>query len=164
MSHSGAGLKARRSTTELLGDLSREVRRLLRDELQLARYELSRQGKRAGIGAGALGLAGIAALFGFGLLLATAVLALALVLPAWLSTLIVGAVVLIVAGGSALMGKSKVQHALPPVTDERLSSVKQDIDAARRGISTEPEPRSHREPNRHEYPDKQNYFEPGSEG
>lgn len=159
MNQSGAGLKTHRSTAELLSDLSREVRRLLRDELQLARYELSRQSKRAGIGAGALGLAGIAALYGIGLLLATAVLALALVLPAWLAALIMGVLVLLVAAVSALMGKNKVQQALPPVTDERVSSVKQDIDVARRGIGAEPGERPHREP-----PGKRNHLEPRSEG
>lgn len=131
MNESGAALKARRSTAELLNDLSREVRRLLRDEVRLARYELAQQGKRAGIGAGALGLAGIAALFGVGLLLAAAVLALALVLPAWLAALIMGILVLLVAGGSAFMGKRKVQQALPPVSEERVSSVKHDLDVAR---------------------------------
>jgi hypothetical protein len=132
MSESGAALKTQRSTAELLNDLSREVRQLVRDEVQLARYELTRQGKRAGVGVGALGLAGLAALYGVGLLLATAVLALALVLPAWLAALIVGVVVLLVAGASALMGKRKVQQAIPPVTDERVSSVKHDLDVARR--------------------------------
>lgn len=134
MSESGAALKTQRSTAELLGDLSREVRRLVRDEIRLARYELSQQGKRAGVGMGALGLAGLAALFGAGLLLAAAVLALALVLPAWLAALIVGVLVLLVAGASGLLGKRKVQQAIPPVTEERRSSVKHDLDVARKRI------------------------------
>lgn len=134
MSESGAALKTRRSTAELLGDLSREVRRLVRDEVRIARYELTQQGKRAGVGMGALGLAGIAALYGAGLLLAAATLALALVLPAWLAALIMGVVVLLVAGAGALVGKRKVQQSLPPVTDERVSSLKHDLDVARRRV------------------------------
>jgi hypothetical protein len=125
--------RATRSTTELLRDLSDEVRRLLRAELSLAGQELRQQSRQAGIGVGAFGLAGIATLYGVAALLAAAALALAIVLPGWLAALIVGVVVLLVAGASALLGKRKVRRAMPPM-DERLTSVKQDVWLARREI------------------------------
>src|SRR3546814_15628741 len=68
------------STTQLLQRLSEDTRRLVRDELQLAQVEMKTKAKHTGIGAGLFGGAGIFALFGLGTLIATAILALALVL------------------------------------------------------------------------------------
>ena len=74
----------------LVHDLSVQIPELVRSELRLAQAELTEKGKRVGIGAGLFGAAGLLAFFGAATLIATAVLALALVLPAWLAALIVG--------------------------------------------------------------------------
>jgi hypothetical protein len=49
---------------ELVKDLSTQVSTLVRQELELARVELSAKGTEAGIGAGMFGGAGLPALFG----------------------------------------------------------------------------------------------------
>lgn len=126
--------KAQRSTSELLRDLSDEIRRLIRDELILARHEVRQRLRKAGGGMGALGSAGAIALVGALLLLAAAVLGLAVVLPAWLAALIIGVALLAVGGVGTLVGKSKVQEAMPPVTAERQASVQQDIEEVRKGM------------------------------
>ena len=67
------------------------------------------------------------ALYGVAVLIAAAVLGLALVLPAWLAALIVGVVVLAIAGIAALVGKKKVSEAGPAVPERAVASVKKDV-------------------------------------
>jgi hypothetical protein len=121
------------STGELVSRLSQEVADLVRSELRLAQAEVSGKAKKAGIGAGLFGAAGIVALYAVGVFIATAILALALVLDAWLAALIVGVVLAAVAGVAALMGKKQVAQAAPPVPTETVGSVKQDIQAVKKG-------------------------------
>jgi uncharacterized membrane protein YqjE len=119
------------STGELVSRLSQDVSQLVRDELRLAQAEVSGKAKKAGLGAGMLGAAGVLALYGLGVLIATAVLALALVLDAWLAALIVAIVLLVVAGIAGLLGKKRVTEAAPPVPERAVDSVKRDVDAVR---------------------------------
>ena len=117
-----------RPTAELVKQLSEQVSVLVRDELKLAQLEMTRKGKQAGAGAGMLGGGGLIALYGVGCLIACAILALNLVLAAWLSALIVGVALLAVAGAAALLGKSRLQKAAPPVPAETVDSVKTDVE------------------------------------
>jgi uncharacterized membrane protein YqjE len=121
------------STGELVSKLSQEVSELIRDELRLAQVEVSGKAKKAGVGVGLLGTAGIIALYGVGVLIATGILALALVLDAWLAALIVGVVLLVIAGIAALLGKNRVAEAAPPLPSDAIASVKQDVAAAKEG-------------------------------
>ena len=117
-----------RSTAELVKLAAEQVSTLVRDELKLAQVELAQKGKRAGLGVGMFGGAGVVALYGVGALLAAAIIALAAVMPAWLSALLVGVALLAVAGVLALVGKSQVSKAGPPVPQDAVASVKADID------------------------------------
>ena len=71
------------TTGELITRLSSQVSELVRGEIALAKAELAQKGKRAGIGAGLAGAAGVLALYGVGALITTVIAALALVLPVW---------------------------------------------------------------------------------
>jgi len=115
------------SIGELVSSVSADLSRLVRDELKLAQVEVTEKAKKAGVGVGAFGAAGVLALFAVGVLLAAAVLGLATVMPAWLAALIVGVVVLLVAGVAALVGKKKVSEAAPPVPSRAVNSVKTDV-------------------------------------
>jgi uncharacterized membrane protein YqjE len=121
------------STGELVSKLSQEVSELIRDELRLAQVEVSGKAKKAGIGVGLLGTAGIITLYGVAVLIATAILALALVLDAWLAALIVGVVLMVVAGVAAVLGKNRVAEAAPPLPSDAIASVKQDVAAVKEG-------------------------------
>jgi uncharacterized membrane protein YqjE len=121
------------SLGELVVKITDDVRTLVRDEIRLAQLELKEKGKRAGMGAGMLGGAGVVAWFGVGTLVACAVLALALVMPYWLSALIVGVALLLVAGALAFIGRSQLAKAMPPVPDEAIGGVKKDIEAVKGG-------------------------------
>ncbi len=122
------------STGELVRRLSEQVGELWRGELELARSELTRKGKRIGTGAGLAGAAGVVALFGIAALIAAAIAALAVVLPVWLSAVIVGIVLLVIAGVLALVGRQQIQEGAPPVPEEAVQGLKQDVEAVKEGI------------------------------
>ncbi len=74
------------------------------------------------------GAAGVIALFGLGALLVAVIAALALVLPVWAAALIVGGVLLLLAGGLALAGIGQVKRATPPVPEEAMASTQRDVE------------------------------------
>jgi hypothetical protein len=112
---------------ELMRELSAQTSTLVRQELELAKLELGEKGKRAGIGVGMFGAAGVVGLYAAGALTACIVLLLATAMTAWLGALIVAAVYGAGAAGLALMGKTKVQQAVPPVPEQATESVKEDV-------------------------------------
>ena len=115
------------STGQLIGQLTEQISRLVRDEARLAQAEVTQKAKRLGVGAGLFGGAGLFAFFGLGVLITTAILALALVLPHWLAALIVAVVLFAIAGVLALVGKKDVEKGSPPVPSEAIASTKADI-------------------------------------
>jgi hypothetical protein len=117
-----------RSAGELVKELSELVPRLVRDEIKLAQVEMTQKGKQIGIGAGAFAGSGLVALYAVGCLLACAIIALSGVVSAWLAALIVGVALLAVSGIAALVGKSRLSKATPPVPKEAISSVQADVE------------------------------------
>ena len=111
----------------IVHDLTTQVPELIRSEMRLAQAEVAEKGKRAGIGIGMFSAAGLLAFFGVAALLTTIVLALELVMPAWLAALIVTLVLFAAAGVLALQGRNKVQEATPPVPERAVEGVKEDI-------------------------------------
>ena len=120
-----------RTSEETLGGLvhrlSEQVPELIRSEMRLAQAELAEKGKKAGIGIGMFSAAGLLAFFGVATLIATAVLGLAVAVPAWASALIGAVVLLIAAGVVALVGKKEVAQATPPQPERAVAGVKQDV-------------------------------------
>ncbi|MDX6327365.1 MAG: hypothetical protein QOK15_3719 [Nocardioidaceae bacterium] len=111
----------------LVSELSSQIPELIRSEIRLAQVEVTEKGKRAGIGIGMFSVAGVLGLFGFGVVITTIILLLALAMPAWVAALIVAVVLLAVAGVAAMMGKKKVAEAGPPTPERAVESVKQDV-------------------------------------
>ena len=116
------------SVGELVQAMSQQTATLVRQELRLATVELQEKGKRAGQGAGMFGGAGLVALYGLGALIAAAIIGLGTLLEPWIAAVIVGAVLLAVAGILALSGKRKVDEATPPLPEQALESTKRDVD------------------------------------
>ena len=121
------GSQDERSLSELSRDLANQTSALAQKEIELAKTELALKGKRLGIGIGAFGAAGLVGLYALAALTAAAILALAIVLDAWLAALIVGAVYGAMAGVLALTGKQKVEEATPPVPEQAIESTKTDV-------------------------------------
>ncbi|NUR09457.1 MAG: phage holin family protein [Nocardioidaceae bacterium] len=111
----------------LVHDMTQQMSTLVRDEIRLAQAEMTEKGKRAGVGIGMFSAAGLLAFFGVATLIATAILALALALPPWLSALLVGVVLFIGAGVVALVGRNNVRRATPPKPEEAIEGLKEDV-------------------------------------
>ena len=116
---------------ELLRQLSQETATLVRQEIDLAKAEVTEKGKKAGMGAGMFGAAGIVGFLALGALTAFLILALNEFLPAWAAALIVTVVYAAIAGLLAMQGKEKVREASPPVPEQTVETVKEDIQWAK---------------------------------
>ena len=117
----------------LVHRLSEQIPELVRSELRLAQAELTEKGKRAGLGIGMFSAAGLLAFLGLSTLVATFVLLLDLVLPAWAAALIVAAVLFAGAGVVALVGKKEVEQATPPAPERTIANVREDVATVKGG-------------------------------
>jgi MFS family permease len=116
-----------RSLADLARQLSDQTTELVRHEVELAKAELRVKGKRAGVGASMFGGAGALGIYALGALTAAIIAGIAEALPVWVSALIVAALYGAIAGILALRGKKKVQQATPPLPEETVQSVKEDV-------------------------------------
>jgi uncharacterized membrane protein YqjE len=117
-----------RSVGELVNQLSQQTSTLVRQEIRLAQTELQEKGKRMGIGAGLFGGASLVALYGVGALVAAAIIGIGTLLEPWIAAVIVGVVLLAVAGVLALTGRKQVGRATPPLPEQAIASAKRDVD------------------------------------
>ncbi len=111
-----------KSLGDLFSDLSREIQSLVNHEIKLAKIEMSHKGAVAGKNS-ALLVVGVAILYaGFLGLLATAALALGVLIPLWVAALIVTAVVWIVGAAMAVKGVNTLKRMkfAPELTIESL--------------------------------------------
>jgi uncharacterized membrane protein YqjE len=115
------------STGELVKMVTEQVSVLVRDELKLAQLEMGTKAKQAGKGAGMMGAGGLVALYGVASLIACVIIAISHSLQAWLSALIVGAALLVAAAVLAMLGRSHMRKATPPMPTQAVDSVKTDV-------------------------------------
>jgi F0F1-type ATP synthase assembly protein I len=123
---SANGLRDER-TGELVKQLTEDVRTLVRKEIELGKAELSAKGRQAGAGAGMLSGGAVMGLLALAALTTCLIAALDTAMPLWLAALIVGVVYGAIAGVLAVTGKNQVQEAAPPVPEETVDSVKEDM-------------------------------------
>ena len=116
-----------KSIGELFSDLSRETTELIRQEMRLATTELTRKAKHAGREVMWLALGAAIAYAGFLVLLAAAVAAVAIFLPAWVAALVVGLVVAVIGGVLVQQGISALKNVdlAPRQTIETLKEDKE---------------------------------------
>ena len=122
------------STSELVQKASEQISRLVKDEIALAKAELTEKGKHAGIGVGLFGGGGVLALYGVGALFATLIIVLDIWLPLWAAALIITVVLFASAGILALLGKKQVTQAVPPEPSAAIASAKADVDEVKQAI------------------------------
>jgi Flp pilus assembly protein TadB len=120
-----------RSMGELLKQLSEQTTRLVHQELELAKAELTQKGKQAGAGAGMFGGAGALGLAALGALTACFILALNAIMPAWLAALLVAVVYGIIAFVLVKQGQARVKRATPPVPTLTIETLKEDVQWAK---------------------------------
>ncbi len=120
-----------RSIPDLLKQLSTETSTLVKQELDLAKAELTEKGRKAGPGFGMWGAAGVVGLGAFGALTAFFILALDGVMPNWLAALVVAAAYAAIAGVLYLTGKQKVEEAGPAKPEQTIETLKEDVEWAK---------------------------------
>ena len=118
-----------RSTGDLVKQVTEQVSLLMRDELKLAQLEMTGKAKQAGNGMGMMGGGALIALYGVACLIACVIIAISHSLQAWLSALIIGVALLVVAAIVAAIGRNKMRQGSPPVPTEAVESVKTDVQA-----------------------------------
>jgi uncharacterized membrane protein YqjE len=127
----GPGDLRERPLGELLRQLSEETTRLVHQEIELAKAELTEKGRQAGVGAGLLGAAGAVGFLALAALTTCLILALDAVMPASLAALLVAVVYGAVAAVLAVRGRAKVKQATPPVPRQTIETVKEDVQWAK---------------------------------
>jgi len=115
-----------RSLGELFSDLTRETATLIRQEVALARAEISQKAARMGRDVGMIAAGGAVAYAGLIVLLFGVALGLiALGMAPWAAYLLVGLVVGLIGGLIAWQGMSGLKHS-DPVPRETIDTLKED--------------------------------------
>jgi uncharacterized small protein (DUF1192 family) len=120
-----------RSLGELLGELSSETATLVKQEIDLAKAELAKKGKDAGAGAAMFGVASVLGLAAVGALTAFLIMLLASFMPDPLAAFIVTAGLGGVAYYFVTQGQKKLKDAAPPVPEQTVETIKEDIEWAK---------------------------------
>jgi Putative Actinobacterial Holin-X, holin superfamily III len=120
-----------RPAAELMKELASQTSTLVRQELDLAKAEMAQKGKQAGLGVGMFGGAGIIGFVAFLALTACFIAALATGMDVWLAALIVAVVYAAIAGALAFAGRSRVKEATPPVPEQTVETLKEDVEWAK---------------------------------
>jgi hypothetical protein len=116
---------------ELIKQLAEETSTLVRQEIELARVEMTAEAKRAGIGLGELGGAGVVALFSLGALTTCFIAALALAVPLWAAALIVAVIYGAIAGVVTLIGRRQLARGLRPIPQRTAQTIKENVEWAK---------------------------------
>ena len=113
------------SLGELFSELSQEASSLIRQEVQLAKAEVTRTATQAGKEVGIIAAGGFVAYAGFLALVAAAIFGVAEFLPLWLSALIIG---VIVAGVGYLILQKGLNglKEIDPAPRRTIESLKED--------------------------------------
>lgn len=116
---------------DLVKQLAEEVSTLARQEIELARAEMTVKAKRAGLGLGELGSGGVVGLYALGALTACFIAALALAMPVWASALIVAVVYGAIAAVLIVVGRRQLEESGPAVPERTKQTIQEDIEWAR---------------------------------
>jgi uncharacterized membrane protein YqjE len=119
------------SIAGLVKDLANETSTLVRQEIDLAKAEMTERGLRMGRGAGLLGAAALIGLLAAGALTACLVALLDLAMTTWLAALVVTVAFGAIAAALALTGRKQIREAAPPVPEQAIDSVKEDVQWAK---------------------------------
>jgi len=123
-----------RSLSDLFSELTENLRKLVQRELELAKIEIKDQISQGAKGAGMFAGAGTAGFVALLLLAFAAAWGLAEVIPTGFAFLIVGVVVLLVAGALFVQGRNKLKQ-FQPVPRQTVETVKQDVQTAKAAFS-----------------------------
>jgi putative superfamily III holin-X len=110
-------------------------RTLARQHVELAKLEVAEAASIRGQGAGMFAGAGVVGLYAIGFLAAAGAAGLAVVVPVWAAILIVGVLLVVIAGMLVLIGRRAMRTAPPPAVKTR-ETLKEDAAWAKRQIAS----------------------------
>jgi uncharacterized membrane protein len=132
--NSASGDKQNKSVGELFADLTRDMSTLLRQEMQLAKTEMTQKVASLGRNIAFLAVAATLAMLALQVLCATAIFALALVVTAWLAALIVAGVLVLLAIIFALVALHSFKKAsIAP--RQTMETIREDVRWAKHQMS-----------------------------
>ncbi|MCN9240409.1 phage holin family protein [Streptomyces sp. RY43-2] len=115
------------SMGQLVHEATEQISQLVRQEMALAKMELTHKGRRAGRGGGMLGASGALAYIALFAFAAAAAAALVLLLPVWAAALTVAFGLMLLAGLLGIVGRTQLRRAVPPKPQETMQSVRADV-------------------------------------
>lgn len=115
-----------RSFQDILQDIVKKLEQIVRDELRLARTELAAEAVRAARAGKVVAVGAVAAFLGAWFLLLCCVYALAIVLPMWAASLVVGGGAAII-GGIALMAGVARLRRINPAPPQTMQSIRENV-------------------------------------
>jgi O-antigen ligase len=118
-----------RSLFTLVGELPDRVSTLVRAEIDQIKAEIGYKVKHFGIGAGLVAAAAFVGIFLLGTLIATGILALALVMPAWAAALVVSGVLLLII--AILVGIAFLNFKRGSEPLETIENLRKDLDVVK---------------------------------
>ena len=116
---------------DLVKQLAEQTSTLVRQEVELAKAEVAQKGQQAGKGAGLIGAAAVIGLLAAGSLTAFLIMLLDGALANWLAALIVAVVFGAIAAILALQGRNRIRAASPPMPEQTVETVKEDVEWAK---------------------------------
>lgn len=127
--------EAKKSIGELIADISENFSILVRDEIKLAQTQLTEKASKLGAGGGLLAAAGVLiALYAVPILLYSAIHGLANAVPLWLSALIIGLILVIIAAIIGFIGYKKLQDAKDVTSPDPVGGMKKNVEAVKKGL------------------------------
>jgi uncharacterized membrane protein YqjE len=114
-----------RSIGELFAELSQKTTTLVRQEIQLAKVEMSQKASRVGKNVGFLVIGGVVAYTGVLALVATAIILLGQVIAYWLSAAIIGVVITLIGAALVLKGANTLRQE-EPTPRETVETLQED--------------------------------------
>jgi hypothetical protein len=115
------------SLGEVAKQLTQDMSTLVRQEVALAKAELTQKGKELGKGGALVGGAAVAGWMALLALTLCLVFLLALVIPTWVAALIVALVWGAVAAVLGMRGRDLIRTGAPPIPEQTIESVKEDV-------------------------------------
>lgn len=116
----GYGSRTERSTADLVRDIISNVQEMIRSEVRLAKAEVRSEAAKTISGAKKLGVGAVLGLFALGFILVCVTQLLAMVMPAWVATLLVGLVLGATAAAMIAKGRREIRVPTPGKTIENL--------------------------------------------
>lgn len=120
----------------LVATILGQVSTLVRGEMELAQVQLKEKVTKLGLGGALLAVAGVLALYMFGLLLFAAVQAFALIIPQWAAFLAVAGILLVIIAVLAVVGGAELKKSNEVKVDP-AAGIKASTDAAKKGFKNE---------------------------